>query len=229
MYWGQRNTESAAEVFASPMEVATGKRVALPEVLPGYGVLLKEMTFQMGVDEFSTLTSMATAPVVFAIRNPVLCAASRLRVVRELSGERTFPPFESGWQSLAEQVSACRSHGTPYVLLDSDDLRTAPDDMAAALFKAVGLTKPPDACSWQPRPGLHLCAPEVGSLMGSIRATDDPFFRRVLSSNGIQPPDFTDLFEEHALIETAGLEKHVAEWSQLHNQLRKDPNFLTVS
>lgn len=228
MYWGQAGEESVAANFGNPMEVSSGDRISIACVPPGRGVLLKEMSFQLDSAQFDLLAGLATAPVIFVMRDPVLSTVSRLRIVRELSGRGTFPPFESGWLSLSDQVARCRKHGVPYVLVDSGDLRADPRGLAQSLFVALGMTAPERLGVWQPRPGLRLCAPEVGSLMGSIRAADDPFYRRVLASEGIEAPDTIDSGREFEVIKAAGLAAEVTAWRQLHLELRKDPHLLTA-
>ena len=75
---------------------------------------------------------------------------------------------------------------------------------------------------WEPRPDLQLCAPEVGALMGEARTTDDPFYRRVLASTGIEPPDAIDWEREERRIAQAGLTRHVARWMEIHRRLQRD-------
>ncbi|WP_151898231.1 hypothetical protein [Streptomyces sp. C8S0] len=107
--------------------------------------------------------------------------------MRQLNGAETFPAFESGWQSLREQMELCRARDIPYVIVDSDDLRADPAGVTAELMAAVGLPQVDGLESWAPRPGLQLVSPEVGALMSDVRKGDDPFYRKVLGSNGIQP------------------------------------------
>ncbi len=225
-YWGGRGVISVWQNLACPMEVASGSRIPLSRVPPASGLLVKEMTFQLDAGQFLFLAGLATAPVVFVMRDPRLSTASRLRIVRELYGEVSFPPFESGWQSLAEQVRLCERHGIDYVIVDSAEMRANSAGVASALLKALRLPAQPELDSWSPRPGLQLCSPQVGALMSEKRADDDPFYRRVLSSDGIQPADVIDWSRESALIRSAGLADDLAAWTELYEQLRADPNRL---
>jgi len=222
-YWGDQGAESVAGCLNNPMQVATGDRVRLADVPRGSGLLIKEMSFQPTTDQFDELAGIATAPLIFVVSDPRLSTTSRLRIVRELSAASTFPPFESGWQSLAEQVARCRERGVPYVLLDSDDLRADPTGMTAALMTAVGLPSQAGLESWSPRPGLQLCSPEVGALMSDVRRADDPFYRKVLGSNGIQPRASVDWDREEALISAAGLAGEIETWLGLYREMRADP------
>ncbi|PRY44805.1 hypothetical protein [Umezawaea tangerina] len=222
-YWGDGGTASVESCLRQPMVVDTGERVALADVAPGSGLLVKEMSFQLSAAQFEQLTRIATAPPVFVMSDPRLSTTSRLRIVRELSGTSTFPPFESGWQSLHEQLEFCRRRDIPYVLVDSDDLRADPTGMTTALTAAVGLPPADGLEEWVPRPGLQLCSPEVGALMSEVRRSDDPFYRKVLGSTGIQPRGDVDWDREDAAISAAGLADDVAKWLDRYQEMRADP------
>jgi hypothetical protein len=222
-YWGDQGAESVESCLRNPMEVETGERVALADVPSGSGLLVKEMSFQLSAAQFDQLAGFTTAPLVFVMSDPRLSTTSRLRIVRELSGAETFPPFESGWQSLREQLEFCRQRDIPYVLVDSDDLRADPAGVTAALMAAVGLPSAAGLESWSPRPGLQLCSPEVGALMSDVRRADDPFYRKVLGSTGIQPRDEVDWARENAAVAAAGLSDDVEKWCHFHEEMRADP------
>ncbi|MFI6726027.1 hypothetical protein [Streptomyces atratus] len=205
------------------MEVTSGERVALADVPRGSGLLMKEMSFQLSEAQFAQLVGLATAPPIFVICDPRLSTTSRLRIVRELNGAQTFPPFESGWQSLREQVELCRARDIPYVLVDSDDLRADPAGVTATLMSAVGLPSVGGLENWSPRPGLQLVSPEVGELMSDVRKGDDPFYRKVLGSSGIQPRGEVCWEREEAAIAAAGLADDVAKWRHWYEEMRADP------
>jgi hypothetical protein len=164
--------------------------------------------------------------VVFVMRDPLVSTVSRLRIVRELNGVDTFPPAESGWPALAEQVALCRQTAVPYVIVDSTDLRRDPGGMARALLARLGLPDESGLHRWAPRPGLRLAAPGVGELMGDLRATDDPFYRRVLGSAGIQPAEHVDREVARAAVTRAGLAAEVERWQVTYHRLRADPGRL---
>ncbi|TDB87234.1 hypothetical protein E1264_15365 [Actinomadura sp. KC216] len=227
-YWGGKGAESVDGCLGNPMRVATGDRVRLADVPRGSGLLIKEMSFQLAAGPFDELAGVATAPLIFVMSDPRLSTTSRLRIVRELSGAPTFPPFESGWPSLAEQVARCRERGVPYVLIDSDDLRDDPAGMTAALVAAIGLPPQAGLETWSARPGLQLVSPEVGALMSDVRRADDPFYRKVLGSTGIQPRARVDWDREEALISAAGLAGEVETWLGIYGELRADPGRVGV-
>jgi hypothetical protein len=225
-YWGGQGSESVRASLDNPIDVATGGRVRLADVPGGSGLLIKEMSFQLATGQFDELTGLATAPVIFVMSDPRLSTTSRLRIVRELSGASTFPPFESGWPSLAGQLERCRQRGLPYVLVDSGDLRADPVGMTAALVAAVGLPPQAGLENWSPRPDLQLCSPEVGALMSDARRADDPFYRVVLGSTGVQPRASVDWAREDALISAAGLADEVETWLGLYQKMRAGPGLL---
>ncbi|MER6447505.1 hypothetical protein [Streptomyces venezuelae] len=222
-YWGDQGAESVRSILSHPMEVASGERVTLADVPTGSGLLMKEMSFQLDESQFEQLVGLATAPPVFVICDPRLSTTSRLRIVRQLNGAQTFPPFESGWQSLRMQLELCRARDIPYVLLDSDDLRADPAGVTAALMAAVGLPTVGGLESWAPRPDLKLVSPEVGALMSDARKEDDPFYRKVLGSSGIQPRGEVSWEREEATIAAAGLADDVAQWRHWYEEMRADP------
>jgi hypothetical protein len=191
-------------------------------------LLIKEMSFQLSTNQLDLVTGIATGPLIFVMCDPRLSTASRLRIVRELYGAETFPPFESGWQSLHGQLEFCRQRDILYALVDSDDLRADPAGMTDALMTATGF--PPEARldAWSPRPGLQLCSPEVGALMSEARRTDDPFYRKVLGSTGIQPRGHVDWERENALISAAGLSDDVEKWLRCYQEMRADPALVAI-
>lgn len=221
-YWGGQGLDSVEGCLRNPMEIATGDRVSLADVPSGSGLLIKEMTFQLSAMQFDLLAGLATTPLIFVMSDPRLSTTSRLRIVRELSGATTFPPFESGWQSLHEQLELCRQRDIPHVLVDTDDLRREPTAITAALITAIGLPSASDLGAWAPLPGLQLCSPEVGALMSEARRADDPFYRRVLASTGIQPRGDVDWECEQEFISAAGLSDEVHQWLERYEEMRTD-------
>lgn len=225
-YWSEQGEESIEVILRHPMDVESGARVELAQVPPGAGLLLKDMTFQLGEDGINRLHALATAPLLFVMGDPRLSTNSRLRIVRELYDADTFAAAESGWDALAAQVEHCRSAAIPYVLLDSGDLRSDPVGIVVRLLAALGLTEESGLETWTPRPGLRLVSPEVGALMSDARREDDPFYRRVLSSRGIEPMPMPDWEQEREQIDAVGLGADVDRWIAHYRRLRADPALL---
>jgi len=165
--------ERVEELLDAPSPVAElGGRGA------GSGLVVKEMTFQVG-DAFPLLASLATRPVVFLIRDPRLTAASRMKVLRRSGRPEVFPLRESGWEDLARQLAYVREHEIPHVVVDSSDLRRAPEAVAPALLETLGLDFAPELLRWSASEATGLSA---------VSGAEDPFYRRVLDSQGIEPP-----------------------------------------
>jgi hypothetical protein len=192
----------AEELLEAPEAVgALGGRGA------GSALVVKEMTFQVG-DAFPLLAELATGPVVFLIRDPRLTVASRMKVLRRSGRPEVFPVRESGWEDLARQLAYVRREGIPHVVVDSSDLRARPETVAPALLETLGLTFTPDLLGWRPSDATGLSA---------VSGADDPFYRRVLDSQGIEPPaervPQLDEFPEP-------LRAHVAECVAQYEELR---------
>jgi len=136
------------------------------------------MTFQVG-DAFPLLAALATRPLVFLIRDPRLTVASRMEVLRRSGRSEVFPLRESGWEDLARQLTYVRRERIPHVVVDSSDLRARPHAVVPELLAMLGLEFAPDLLRWESSEATGLSA---------VSGPDDPFYRRVLDSQGIEPP-----------------------------------------
>jgi hypothetical protein len=164
--------ERAAQLLDAPSPVADlGGRGA------GRHLAIKEMTFQVG-DAFPLLSELATRPMVFVIRDPRLTIASRMKVLRRSGRPEAFPPRESGWEDLARQLAHVRREGIPHVVVDSGDLRSSPQTAVPALLARLGLPFTPDLLAWESSEATGLSV---------VSGADDPFYQRVLGSQGIEP------------------------------------------
>lgn len=165
--------ERAAELLEAPERVtALGGRGA------GRALVVKEMTFQVG-DAFPLLASLATRPIVVLIRDPRLTVASRMKVLRRAGRPEAFSLRESGWEDLARQLAHMRREGVPHVVVDSGALRRAPETAVPPLLERLGLSFAPALLRWEPSEATGLSA---------VSGADDPFYQRVLDSQGIEPP-----------------------------------------
>lgn len=173
----------------------------------GSALVVKEMTFQVG-DSFPALAELATRPVVFLIRDPRLTIASRMKVLRRSGRPEVFPLRESGWEDLARQLAYVRGEGIPHAVVDSSDLRRAPETVVPALLETLGLSFTPDLLAWSASDATGLSA---------VSGAEDPFYQRVLDSQGLEPPaervPDLDEFPEP-------LRAHVAECVARYEELR---------
>ncbi|HEU4701458.1 MAG TPA: hypothetical protein VFS37_03175 [Conexibacter sp.] len=176
----------------------------------GRALVIKEMTFQAG-DGFPLLAELATRPLVFLIRDPRLTVASRMEVLRRSGRPAVFPLRESGWEDLARQLAYVRRERIPHVVVDSSDLRARPDAVVPALLEALGLSFTPDLLAWRQSEATGLSV---------VSGPDDPFYQRVLDSQGIEPP----AERIPALTEfptDGGFREHVAECVAQYEELRR--------
>jgi Sulfotransferase domain len=179
------------------------------------GLVVKEMTFQVG-DAAGALIDLATRPVVFLVRDPRLAVWSRMRMLGGGSWPVAFPPEETGWDELREQVRHCRRGRIAYALLDATDMRRHPDAVIGRLFARLGLRYSPALRSWR--------AVEVDGL-GALGDTQRHWYSRILRSSGIEPPA-EPVPELDRFPDDYGLRAHVERALELYAELRRDPCFV---
>jgi hypothetical protein len=171
-WYEQAPVERAAELLATPEPVTElGGRGS------GRALVVKEMTFQVG-DAFPLLAPLATRPIVFLIRDPRLCIASRMHVLEASGRPQTFPLRESGWDDLERQLEHVRREGIEHVIVDSGDLRADPDAVAPPLLARLGLAYAPELLTW---------GSSQATGLSSVSGSDDPFYQQVLESRGLEP------------------------------------------
>ncbi len=202
--------ESAAAALERPASIRASKDARAG----GEGLVVKEMTFQVG-RHFAALAALTARPVVFLLRDPRLALASRMRQLEREGSDPLFPSVESGWAALREQVAECRGRGLPYALLDSTDLRNRPLEVLPPLFERLGLDFSPDFLIWEPAGRL-----EIGEL-GGLDGEQSAWYERVLASRGLEParsaPPDLDTFPEEG-----GFRDHVRECLALYRELGAD-------
>jgi Sulfotransferase domain len=202
---------SAATALLEPLDL----RGVLGAPDRGFGLLVKEMTFQAG-NAAAALMELATRPVVFLIRDPRLAVWSRMRMLGGGSEPVPFPPAQTGWVALAEQVRHCRLNRIDYTLLDASDMRRAPHAVLGALLERLGFDYSPELLSWRPV--------DVATL-GGLGDAQRHWYRRILESSGLEPPT-EPLPPLERFPAEHGLREHV-EWAlDVYAELRQDPRFV---
>lgn len=195
-YFDDAGLEAVAEKLSEPLDL----REAYKDEVEGEGLVIKEMPYQVG-QRFPRLLDLATAPVVFLVRDPRLAIESRMRKKREVGDSPLYPLIESGWEQLLRQIEHCREHSTPFLIVDAADFRARPRAVLPRVLERLGLGYDDELLAW--RSGEHL---EIDNLDGR----HDHLYRRVLRSRGIEPPveviPSRDFFPEEG-----GWRKHV-EW-----------------
>lgn len=203
--WYQRApVERAEALLEAPQAVS-----ALGGRGTGRALVVKEMTFQVG-SALPLLASLTNRPILIPIRDPRLTIASRMKVLRRSGRPELFPLRESGWEDLAWQLPYLRREGIPHLVLDSNDLRSSPATVVPTLLEALGLPFTPDLLAW---------GSSTATGLSVISGSDDPFYQRVLDSQGIEPPseEIPDLTEFPA---DGGFREHVAGCVAQYEELR---------
>jgi hypothetical protein len=196
--------ERAAELLEAPEPVADlGGRGT------GEALVVKEMTFQVG-DAFPLLATLPTRPIVFLIRDPRLCIASRMRVLEASGRPQVFPLRESGWDDLARQLDHVRREGIEHAIVDSGDLRADPAAVVPPLLERLGLAYDPSLLTWG--------ASEATGL-SSVSGAEDPFYQQVLQSRGLEP-DTERMPELDEFPPDDGFRDHVAACVEQYEELR---------
>jgi Sulfotransferase domain len=197
--------ESAAALLEAPEPVAElGGRGT------GEALVVKEMTFQAG-GAFPLLASLATRPLVFLIRDPRLCVASRMRVLEASGRPPVFPLRESGWEDLARQLEHVRREGIEHAIVDSGDLRADPVAVVPPLLARLGLAYDPSLLTW---------GASQATGLSSVSGAEDPFYQQVLQSRGLEP-DTEPMPALDDFPPDGGFRDHVAACVELYEELRR--------
>jgi hypothetical protein len=206
-YYRQQSLIKALESVSEPRaidELSEGRGAR-----KGRGLIVKEMSFQVGVD-FQHLVLAASLPVVFLVRDPRLTITSRQHVLARHGRRAGFPHRESGWTDLEWQIDYVRGHDIPYTVCDTTALRAQPDAQLPALFASLGLTYTSELLDWRPA--------TVNGL-SSVWGDDDPFYERVLRIVTLEAPS-EPIPELGCFSAESGLRSHVTEALRFYHALR---------
>ncbi len=214
VYHNNSGLETAGKALRNPLNVLPFGEEA---DVRGNALVVKEMTFQVG-KHFRNLASAATRPLIFLLRDPRFCIASRMRHLRKGGQDPHFPLFESGWAALSSQVSQCKLASIPYVLLDSTEMRNHPEAVLNPLFERLGLTFSSDLLRWKAASSLRL---------GSLDGEQDQWYEHVLRSQGLQPESRTPR-QAVSFPTRNGFRKHVLQSLEIYHALRNDDQMITT-
>jgi hypothetical protein len=213
-YYDDLGYRSAIDTLASPLKLKPAGNSA---TAPRPTLLIKEMTFQVGAN-FPTLAALTDHPIIFIVRDPRLCISSRMHKLKESGRESIFPIRESGWSDLDKQIRFCDYAAVPYILLDSADLRSRPDEVLPLLFGRLGLSFSSQFLSWEPMANLAL---------GALGSRQRSWYRRILGSRGIQPEN-TPTPNVDSFPSTGGFRKHVELCCKIYADLKRREQMLRV-
>jgi len=176
----------------------------------GNGLIVKEMTFQVG-SMLPELMMAATLPVVVTVRDPRLAIASRMRQRAAAGQDPGFPPVESGWGDLVAGLAAARARRIPYVLVEVTRLRAQPGLVLPALCERLGLQFTPDMTSW----------PSLGDLSLGNLEEQRHWYSRVLRSTGFERPD--EEIPDLDAFPAGDARAHVASCLDIYREILTDP------
>lgn len=174
-YYEGQGLDAVSRKLAEPLDLSG--LTSRPPDPGGNALVIKEMPYQVG-DRFALLAELATRPLLFLIRDPRLSIASRIRKKREVGDDPVFPRIETGWELLARQIAEARRREIPHLIVDTGELRNAPEAVLPGVFAGLGLEYMPAILDWRACPEV-----ELDNLEGRHRH----LYRRVLESDGLQP------------------------------------------
>jgi len=212
-YFDGAGLDTVAGKLARPLDLCD----AYKKRVQGEALVIKEMPYQVG-RHIGLLVPLATAPVVFLIRDPRLSIQSRMNKKLEVGDDPVYPLIESGWELLLQQIEHCRERAVPHVIVDAADFRRHPEAVFAQVFGHLDLSFSTDILAW--RSGRHL---EIDNLDGRHRH----LYRRVLRSRGIEPP-VEDVPSLRSFPEEGGWREHVMWCMGVYEALRAAPERVRV-
>ena len=174
-FYTKRSTAKGREKLSNPLDLTDLKTYKKEET--GSDLLLKDMSFQ-AARAFPFLAALSTETIFFLIRDPRLSIASRMLRKQEGAMSPVFPPEESGWEALLEQVQHCQQERRPFAIVDARDFRNRPLDVFPKVFAEVRLPFDERMLSWKPCRDLDL---------DNIDGRHSHWYRRVLGSSTILP------------------------------------------
>lgn len=212
-YYDGAGLDAALDKLERPLDL--GRRYDAPA--RGEGLVIKEMPYQVG-PRIDALLRLASAPILFLLRDPRRSIASRRRK-KIVGGESPRYPFlESGWRLLRDQIARCEALGREHALVDASDFRARPREVFSEVFARVGLEFSPAQLRWRP------CADAV--TLDNLEGRHRHLYARVLASDGIQPeservPTLREFPTE------GGVREHVRACLEIYAALRASPALIT--
>lgn len=199
------------------VRIAISNALEETETSFGQGMVIKEMTFQVG-SLLPELVRAATLPIVVTLRDPRLSVCSRMRQ-RQIGGhEASFPCIETGWSDLENALAFLRDHSIAHVIVEVTELRRQPSVLLPALCDRIGLTFTPQMLSWPSAPNLPL---------GGLDGAQNHWYSRVLTSNGFQPCD-EEVPELDTISDSGGMREHIVECLRIYRTALEDPHSLST-
>lgn len=207
-YYQGAPVEEAADKLRDPLDLCEVYKADTG----GRGLVIKEMVYQVG-PHFDRLAALATAPLIFLMRDPRLNISSRISKKIEGGASARFPEIETGWELLAALVARCQEIHRPHLILDASDFRDHPTRIFPRLFQRLGLPFSPEMLRW--RSGAHI---DLDNLGGPHRH----LYRRVLLSRRLEPAT-EPIPTVDALTQDPALRQHIRRCMALYRALLDAP------
>ncbi len=211
-YWNE-GVDAVFEKLEQPLDLQNVKSARHD----GNSLLIKEMPYQVN-ENFALLVAFATAPIVFLIRDPRQNITSRMEKKMEVGDNPIFPLIESGWDLLHAQVAWCKQHKTPYVIVDSADIRNHSASALQKLFAKCSLDFSEQMLSWKACADVHI---------DNLNGQHQHLYNRVLQSTTLLPAsEFMPPIDSFP--ETNGFREHVRRCMKIYEILAHDPARIRV-
>jgi len=202
----------ACQAMASPLNLAN-----FIDDKKGKSLIVKEMTFQVG-KFLPLLVDITSHPLIFILRDPRLSIFSKMNKRKEGGQDPVFPFDQTGWSDLMDQVAYCKDKGISYVLIDSKEFRSYPEQAFKLIFDILRLPYSEEMLQWNSAENIEI---------GNLWSEQGHFYERVLKSKGILPPTeeipILDLFPSRK-----GFRNHVENCLKSYEQLLADDNTISV-
>lgn len=201
--------EDVAEKLHAPLSLA---EIGCPAEAGASALAIKEMPYQVG-DRFPELAALATAPVVFLMRDPRLSIASRMEKKVEVGDNPIFPLVETGWELLQQQIDYCRGHDISYLIVTARDFCDTPLQVFPEIFTRLGLEFSDEMITWQACRDL-----EIDNLEGD----HSHLYWEVLGSSGLEH-ELDEVPSIDSFPTEGGFRDHVARALEIYDELSESP------
>ena len=209
-YFRQAPLSEVAQKLLQPLDLAPLTKCA--PAANARSLVVKEMPYQVGSD-FPLLSALATAPIVFLVRDPRLNIASRMEKKEEVGDDSFFPLVETGWELVQTQVEYCRHHDVEHLIVSAEDFRNRPLEILPDVFARLGLSFSEAMLSWR------ACGTWISTTWRATTATSTPPCCRAPGSTAeTDKPPPLDWFPVEE-----GFRDHVAACLEIYRALLESP------
>lgn len=214
LYYLNQGIDDVCDRIKNPLDIRALKRN--PDNCTGNGIVIKEMPYQVG-PHFELLANLATAPIIFLIRDPRLNILSRIKKKVEVGDTPLFPLSETGWELLESQITFCQVAAIPYLIVDSTDFRNHPHAVLKELFTRLHLSFSKELLLWQPQSTI-----DIDNLDGK----HSHLYKKVLQSDSLIPDQDTIPSLDSFPVDE-GFLQHITECLHIYKRLKETAQLVT--